>query len=167
LVSAVDRRRSPVAVRPPATCIRSDVCLEDMMSASRDSRSLILSALLLVAAPAVARAQAVTVAARPSHAAQLKAALRAAAAAQARHRASKGVYASSLTMLRLPASPGVQVEILRAGPSAWQGRAVHQEQPGRSCVIFVGRPEGLEAPRTDGDKEMAGEEGVPLCDRMR
>ena len=27
--------------------------------------------------------------------------------------------------------------------------------------------EGVEAPRTDGDREMAGEEGIPLCDRMR
>jgi hypothetical protein len=34
-------------------------------------------------------------------------------------------------------------------------------------VIFVGRLDGNEAPRTDGDREMAGEEGVPLCDRMR
>ena len=49
----------------------------------------------------------------------------------------------------------------------WQGRAVHREQAGKSCVIFVGRIEGLEAPRTDGDREMAGEDGVPLCDRMR
>jgi hypothetical protein len=33
-------------------------------------------------------------------------------------------------------------------------------------VIFVGQVSGLELPKTDGDGEMAGEERVPLCDRM-
>jgi hypothetical protein len=31
----------------------------------------------------------------------------------------------------------------------------------------VGSLEGAEAPRTAGDREMAGEAGIPLCDRMR
>ena len=62
---------------------------------------------------------------------------------------------------------GVRVDILVATASGWQGRATHQSQPGRSCVVFVGALEGAEAPRTDGDREMAGEEGIPLCDRMR
>jgi hypothetical protein len=34
-------------------------------------------------------------------------------------------------------------------------------------VIFDGSVDGREAPRTEGDGEMAGEDGVPLCDRMR
>ena len=38
-------------------------------------------------------------------------------------------------------------------------------RPGRSCVIFVGQLNG-DLPKTDGDGEMAGEERVPLCDRM-
>ena len=62
---------------------------------------------------------------------------------------------------------GVRVDILRACASGWQGRATHRSQPGRSCVVFVGSLQGAEAPRTDGDHEMAGEEGIPLCDRMR
>ena len=62
---------------------------------------------------------------------------------------------------------GVRVEILRAGRAGWQGKATHLSQPGRSCVVFVGSLDGAEAPRTDGDREMAGEEGIPLCDRMR
>jgi hypothetical protein len=33
-------------------------------------------------------------------------------------------------------------------------------------VVFVGKLRAGEAPRTDGDGEMAGEERVPLCDRM-
>ena len=61
----------------------------------------------------------------------------------------------------------MRVDILVASASGWQGRATHQSQPGRSCVVFVGSLHGAEAPRTDGDHEMAGEEGIPLCDRMR
>jgi hypothetical protein len=106
-------------------------------------------------------------ASRPSHAAQLKSALRSVAAAQAKYHATKRSYAASVDALRLALAAGVTVEILSAGRSGWQGRAMHREQPGRSCVIFVGRLEGSEAPRTESDREMAGEEGVPLCDRMR
>ena len=124
--------------------------------------------LLGSSAPAAAQTVAAKLStARPSHAAQLKSALRSVAAAQAKHRASKGAYAASADQLRLPGTPGVRVEILVAGRTGWQGRAQHRDQPGRSCVIFVGRVDGAEAPRTDEDREMAGEEGVPLCDRMR
>jgi len=137
------------------------------MTASWMARGLLLAALTLVATSATAAAQAKAVASRLSHASQLKIALRAVAAAQARYHAAKNSYASSVGLLRFPQAPGVTVEILVAGGSGWQGRALHREQPGRSCVIFVGRLNGLEAPRTDGDRDMAGEEGVPLCDRMR
>ena len=61
----------------------------------------------------------------------------------------------------------MRVDVLRATATGWQARATHQSQPGRSCVVYVGSLEGTEAPRTDGDREMAGEEGIPLCDRMR
>ena len=130
----------------------------------------LIGALALLGSITPAAAQVVaskTSASRPSHAAQLKTALRSLAAAQARHHAAKRSYTAAVDVLRLPPAPGVQVEIVAAGRSGWQGRARHQEQPGRSCVIFVGRLEGGEAPRTDGDREMAGEEGVPLCDRKR
>jgi hypothetical protein len=169
-MSAVDHRGSSVAFRPPATRIRSIVRLEDTMTASCISRCVLLTSLALLgsSAPAAAQAMAAKAAAsRPSHAAQLKSALRAVAAAQARHHAAKSAYAQSANLLSVPPAPGVRVEVLAAGRSGWQARAQHQDQPGRSCVIFVGRLEGAEAPRTDGDREMAGEEGVPLCDRMR
>jgi len=128
----------------------------------------LLVALALVGSPIDAGAQGKIVMSRlPSHAAQLKSALRSVLTAQAKHHSAKRTYAASAALLRLPPSPGVTVEILAAGPSGWQARAMHQEQPGRSCVIFVGSVEGGERPRTDGDRDMAGEEGVPLCDRMR
>jgi hypothetical protein len=138
-----------------------------MMPASWLPRVAMLVALALLGSSGPAMGQAQTLASRPSHAAQLKNALRSVAAAQARHHAAKRTFAATADALRLPPAPGVRVEILAAGRSGWQARAQHREQPGRSCVIFVGRLESNEGPRTDGDREMAGEEGVPLCDRMR
>ena len=121
---------------------------------------------LLLAAPAAAQTS--TAAAwRATPASLLKGSLRQVAAAQSRHLASRGRYAAVTAPLALALEPGVRVEILGVGPAGWQARATHRDQPGRSCVIFVGRVEGMESPRTDGDREMAGEDGVPLCDRMR
>jgi hypothetical protein len=97
----------------------------------------------------------------------LKSALRSTAAAQARYRAQKGAYAATAQQLGLRPESGVRVDVLRAGAAGWQAKATHMSQPGLSCVVFVGSLDGAEAPRTDGDHEMAGEEGVPLCDRMR
>jgi hypothetical protein len=125
-----------------------------------------LAAAMVGAAPVQAQASAAaTWSASP--AAQLKASLRALAAAQSRYREARGSYAPSLAALRLRAEPGVRLEVTAASATGWQGRALHQSRPGRSCVIFIGRVEGRESPRTEGDGEMAGEEGVPLCDRMR
>jgi hypothetical protein len=138
-----------------------------MMSASWIARCSLAAALALAGTSAPAAAQAQAVATRPSHAAQLKSALRSVAAAQKKYHAAKQSYAGSVEVLRVPAAPGVKIKILAAARTGWQGRATHREQPGRSCVIFVGRIEGSESPRTEEDRDMAGEEGVPLCDRMR
>ena len=137
-----------------------------MTSASRWYPPALLFVLALLPAPA--RAQTSSAAAwSASPAAQLKNALRALAAAQSHYRETRGGYAASVAPLRLPPEAGVRLEVIAASAGGWQGRAVHQSRPGRSCVIFVGRVEGVESPRTDGDGEMAGEDGVPLCDRMR
>jgi predicted Zn-dependent protease len=97
----------------------------------------------------------------------LKGALRSVAAAQERYRAAKGRYATSLDLLGVRPESGVRVDILAASATGWQAKATHQTQPGRSCVVFVGSLGSAEAPRTDGDREMAGEDGIPLCDWMR
>jgi hypothetical protein len=97
----------------------------------------------------------------------LKSALRAVSAAQVRYFQAQKTYSASTDALDVKPERGVQVQILAAGPKGWQARATHQQQAGRSCVIFVGSVDGVEPPSTDGDHEMAGEEGVPLCDRMR
>ncbi len=123
---------------------------------------------LLAAAPSQAVAQSGSAASfRVTPAATLKQALRSTAAAQARFRADNGRYATSFGELRLRLQPEVAVEVVAATATGWQARAMHRYQPGKSCVIFVGALDGVEPPRTDGDREMAGEDGVPLCDRMR
>ena len=137
-----------------------------MTSASRWHPPALLVILALL--PSAALAQTSSAAAwSASPAAQLKNALRGLAAAQGRYRETRGSYAASVAPLRLLPEAGVRLEVIAASASGWQGRAVHQSRPGRSCVIFVGRVEGVESPRTEGDGEMAGEDGVPLCDRMR
>ena len=125
-----------------------------------------LAAMMLAAAPVQAQASAAA-SWSASPAAELKEALRALAAAQTRYRERRGSYAPTLVALELRAKPGLRLEVTAASATGWQGRALHQSRPGRSCVIFVGRVEGRESPRTEGDGEMAGEDGVPLCDRMR
>jgi hypothetical protein len=138
------------------------------MGARRVSYALVLWTTLAVGAPAGAAAQSAAPAAwQATPASLLKGALRSAAAAQARYREAKGTYASTVDPLALRLESGVRVEILRAARAGWQGKATYLSQPGRSCVVFVGSLDGADAPRTDGDREMAGEEGIPLCDRMR
>jgi hypothetical protein len=100
-------------------------------------------------------------------ASMLKGALRTVTAAQLRFFQAQKTYATSTEALALAPERDVRVQILAAGPRGWQARAVHRQQAGKSCVIFVGTVDGVESPRTDEDREMAGEEGVPLCDRMR
>ena len=140
-----------------------------MLARRPSSATLIASALLsLVAVTSRAAAQTGSAAAwRATPASLLKGTLRTVAAAQSRHRSTSGTYAASTAPLGVSLEPGVRVDILAAGPDGWQARATHRDQAGRSCVIFVGRVDGIEAPRTDEDREMAGEAGVPLCDRMR
>ena len=96
----------------------------------------------------------------------LKGSLRNVVAAQDKYRASHPVYASSMEALQLSAGTDVKIQILGVTPNGWRAKATHRARPGRSCVVFVGLLTGSELPKTDGDGEMAGEERVPLCDRM-
>lgn len=96
----------------------------------------------------------------------LKIALRNVVAAQDSYKAKHGMYAGSLETLRVNGGSDVRIQIQAATESGWRAKATHRTRPGRSCVVFVGKLRAGEAPRTDGDGEMAGEERVPLCDRM-
>jgi hypothetical protein len=96
----------------------------------------------------------------------LKHTLRNVVAAQDKYRASHPVYAGTLEALQLSPGADVKIQILGVTSSGWRAKATHRARPGRSCVVFVGPMSGAELPRTDADGEMAGEERVPLCDRM-
>jgi hypothetical protein len=121
---------------------------------------------LSLGAPHAARAQNASASWQSTPASILKNALRNVVAAQDRYRATHPVFATSIEVLQVPAESDVRLQILGATPNGWRARATHRARPGRSCVIFVGQVSGLELPKTDGDGEMAGEERVPLCDRM-
>lgn len=123
--------------------------------------------LTIVTALALTLGGAEPLGAQVSTAAVLKGELRSVAAAQERYLAAKGRYATSLDLLGVRPESGVRVDILAASAAGWQAKATHRTQPGRSCVVFVGSLGSVEAPRTDGDREMAGEDGIPLCDWMR
>jgi len=96
----------------------------------------------------------------------LKSTLRNVVAAQDSYKTRHGKYAGSLETLRVNGGSDVRIQIQAATESGWRAKATHRTRPGRSCVVFVGKLRAGEAPRTDGDGEMAGEERVPLCDRM-
>jgi hypothetical protein len=96
----------------------------------------------------------------------LKNSLRSVVAAQDQFRASHPIFAKSVEALQLNPGADVKIQILGVTPGGWRAKATHRARPGRSCVVFVGSLSGSELPKTDGDGEMAGEERVPLCDRM-
>lgn len=128
--------------------------------------ALALALSCVVYVPAVAQS-AETASWQATPASVLKNALRTVSAGQVRYFQARQTYSTSPDSLGLKSERDVRLQIIAAGPRGWQARAVHAQQPGLSCVIFVGSVEGFESPTTDGDHEMAGEEGVPLCDRMR
>jgi hypothetical protein len=126
--------------------------------------SLVLA--LSLGAASGARAQTTSSAWQSTPASVLKSALRNVVAAQDKYRETHATFASSLETLRVNPGSEVKVQILAVTQNSWRAKATHRARPGRSCVVFVGRLAGADAPRTDGDGEMAGEERVPLCDRM-
>jgi hypothetical protein len=136
------------------------------MSRARHMTSLAFVFGLSFGAPSSAQAQSPGAAWQATPASILKAALRNLVAAQDQYRVSHQSYARSTDALRLEPGADVRVQILSANAHGWRAKATHRARPGRSCVVFVGQLGGLELPRTDGDGETAGEERVPLCDRM-
>jgi hypothetical protein len=131
-------------------------------------RALQISGLVLSLSLAahVAAAQTANSAWQATPASVLKTVLRNVVAAQDKYRTTHSTFAGSLEVLRLNPGSDVKVHILAATGSGWRAKATHRARPGRSCVVFVGKLTVMEAPRTAADGEMAGEERVPLCDRM-
>jgi hypothetical protein len=121
---------------------------------------------LSLGAPVFALAQNASATWQSTPASVLKNALRNVVAAQDRYRAFHPTFAGSVELLGVDPGAEVKIQILGVTPNGWRAKATHRARPGRSCVVFVGQARGLELPKTDGDGDMAGEERVPLCDRM-
>ena len=134
------------------------------MYRARHKYGLVFALSLGIAHPAPAQSSNAAWQATP--ASILKTTLRDVVAAQDKYRAAHPGFASSVEALRVSPGSDVTVQILGVTSSAWRAKATHKARPGRSCVVFVGKLRATEFPRTDGDGEMAGEERVPLCDRM-
>jgi hypothetical protein len=150
----------------PQAHVRKPVGAEEAMGRAGQIPALTLLLGLSLGDPQAALAQNASASWQGTPASILKNALRNVVAAQERYRATHPVFATSVEVLRVQAGSDVKLQILGATPSGWRAKATHRARPGRSCVIFVGQVSGLELPKTDGDGEMAGEERVPLCDRM-
>jgi hypothetical protein len=134
------------------------------MSRARPMTAYALVLGLSLGAPSAAAAQTGAGAWQATPASILKSSLRNVVAAQDNYRASHPVFAGTVEALQLDPGADVKIQILGVTASGWRAKATHRTRPGRSCVIFVGPVKEL--PKTDGDGEVAGEERVPLCDRM-
>lgn len=130
------------------------------------ARYLTALALALSLGAGQAGAQNANAAWQSTPASVLKSTLRNVVQAQDKYRAANPAFAKSVEALRMNPGPDVKVQIFGVTPHSWRAKATHRARPGRSCVIFVGSLVGVEAPKTEADGEMAGEERVPLCDRM-
>ena len=86
--------------------------------------------------------------------------------AQEQHWANTGLYAARFQNLPIRYVPhaGVDVVIESATDSGWTGRAVRSGWEGRSCVVWVGRPDGQ--PTTERQGLRAPRSGVPVCDSL-
>lgn len=136
------------------------------MSGARQMAALALVLGLGLGAPGTALAQNVSGSWQSTPASILKSSLRNVVAAQDHYRASHPIFANSVEVLQVDAGADVKIQILGVTANGWRAKATHRARPGRSCVVFVGPLSGSDLPRTDADGEMAGEERVPLCDRM-
>jgi hypothetical protein len=139
---------------------------EEAMGRAPHHLALTLLLGLSLGEPYVAQAQSVAASWQSTPASVLKNALRNVVTAQDKYRAAHAGFAVSLDLLQVQPGPEVKLQILGATSKGWRAKAMHRARPGLSCVVFVGQVSTAELPRTDGDGEMAGEERVPLCDRM-
>jgi hypothetical protein len=137
-----------------------------MMSRAGQTTALALVLGLSFSAPVGAVAQTSSADWQSTPASILKNTLRNVVAAQDQYRGSHPSFAKSVEALLLNPGADVKIQILGVTAAGWRAKATHRARPGRSCVVFVGPLSGLELPKTEADGEMAGEERVPLCDRM-
>jgi hypothetical protein len=75
-----------------------------------------------------------------------------------------GRYETTLARLQIQPSPGVRLELLRAGQDGWSGIAIHPALPGRSCVVYAG--DVTVPPRTRMQGRRGALPGDVVCDSL-
>ena len=95
---------------------------------------------------------------------QMRADLRKLANAQTAYLGTQGTYSRQVETLPLQYGwqRGVAVTLIYADPRAWTARATHAGAPGKSCVVWVGRP--IKRPYTEAQQKVPDRSGIPVCD---
>ncbi|HEX6643555.1 MAG TPA: hypothetical protein VF037_02700 [Gemmatimonadales bacterium] len=103
---------------------------------------------------------------RPNPSAPVRSDLERLVRAQDQHMANTGGYAARFQYLGLRYVPnaGVNISIESATDSGWVGRGTRTGWEGRSCVVWVGRPEAQ--PATDRQGLRPPRSGIPVCDSL-
>ena len=119
----------------------------------------------------VARAAVVAMAPAVAAIAQMRSKLQLLVAAQEQYWQRHGTYTTDVGALGLldPAGPTPQdsttVRVFAAGGRGWSGMSTHRGLGGKSCVIYVGRPEELpKVPATLDERREATQEALTACD---
>ena len=95
---------------------------------------------------------------------QMRVDLRKLALAQTAYFGTQGTFSRRVETLPLQFGwqRGVSVSLIQADTRSWTARATHQARPGKSCVIWYGKP--TRRPSTATERKIPPGSGVPACD---
>lgn len=95
---------------------------------------------------------------------QMRVDLRKLAQAQTAYFGTQGVYSRRVETLPLQFGwqRGVSVRLLHADQRSWTARVTHEGRPGKSCVVWYGKPP--HRPATAAQQKIPQRPGVPACD---
>jgi hypothetical protein len=95
---------------------------------------------------------------------QMRVDLRKLALAQTAYFGTQGTYSRRVETLPLQFGwqRGVSVTLIHADQRSWTARATHEARPGKSCVMWFGKP--LSRPATAAQRMVPLRAGVPACD---
>jgi hypothetical protein len=95
---------------------------------------------------------------------QMRVDLRKLALAQTAYFGTQGTYSRRVETLPLQFGwqRGVSVTLIYADHRSWSARATHEALPGKSCVVWFGKP--LRRPTTEAQQMVPQRAGVPACD---
>jgi hypothetical protein len=95
---------------------------------------------------------------------QMRVDLRKLANAQTAYWGTQSTYSRRVETLPLQYGwqRGVAVTLIYADGRSWTARATHAKHPGKSCVVWVGKPP--KRPATQAQRKVPDRSGVPACD---